>query len=76
MTDQRCDHITATRLLDWRKRLTAEHATPAVLLGIGHDHASGKLVICTPEDMSDDDLLTLIEGILTNLKAGKAVRSR
>lgn len=42
--------ITAERLARWSKRLSESHATPLLLLAVGHDHVSGQLVICTLEE--------------------------
>jgi hypothetical protein len=42
--------ITAERLTGWAKALAEFHATPALLLGIGHDEHRGQLVVCVPDD--------------------------
>jgi hypothetical protein len=68
MTDERCDEITAERMAGWRKKLAEEHATPALLLGIGHDRNSGALVVCTTEDLSKRDLVTLLKGVIRRLE--------
>jgi len=48
--------IVDERLALWAKRLNENNATPAVLLGIGHDRTSGQIVVCTVEDFTNDEL--------------------
>jgi hypothetical protein len=43
--------VTGHRLNVWSERLVENHSTPAVLIGVGHDHKSGELHICIPHDM-------------------------
>lgn len=50
MTRQQIVSITRERLDRWAERLAGEHATPAVLVGVGHDHREGNLVLCVTED--------------------------
>ena len=50
MTAEELQALTEERLRRWTARLVAEHATPMVLVAVGHDHALGKIVICTLED--------------------------
>lgn len=42
--------ITRSRLARWTDKLDLENATPVMLLGVGHDHKSGQLVICVPDE--------------------------
>lgn len=51
MTRQKIESINRERLGEWIKQLTDAHATAAVLIGIGHDHASGELHVCLPKDL-------------------------
>jgi hypothetical protein len=44
------DAITAERLGRWRRLLERDHATPLVLVAIGHDHAKGAISLCVPDD--------------------------
>ena len=46
--------ITEERLNRWKKKLEAEHATLAMLIGFGHDHAKGRLVVCVPDEPEFD----------------------
>jgi len=43
------EKITAERLEKWKVHFAREHATPLVLIGIGHDENSGGLVTCMVE---------------------------
>jgi hypothetical protein len=42
--------ITRHRLEDWGTDCIRDHATPALLLAIGHDHVSGEAHIYVPDD--------------------------
>lgn len=42
--------INTDRLAGWHATLVDKHATPALVLGVGHDHASGTLHLCMTED--------------------------
>jgi hypothetical protein len=42
--------ITRNRLEKWAVRLQEMHATPVVLIGIGHDEAAVTTVICTLDE--------------------------
>ncbi|GAI81422.1 unnamed protein product, partial [marine sediment metagenome] len=41
--------IGKERLDKWQQRLIDEHATPVILVGVGHDHRSGQVVVYIPE---------------------------
>lgn len=65
MTDLR--RIIEDRLNRWTDKLCAENATPVALLGIGHEHNGGKLIVCTLEDAGD--------GLLSELAIAKILRA-
>lgn len=46
--------ITRERLERWGQDCVREHATPLVLIAVGHDAVAGKIVICRPEDGPTD----------------------
>ena len=48
------EEITEERLERWKRLLARDHATPMVLLAVGHDEQSGKLFVCTVEDREMD----------------------
>ena len=43
----------------WKRRLASQYATPIILIGVGHDHNSGQLSICTVEEM-DNSMIRII----------------
>lgn len=65
--------ITRARLASWERRLAEEHATPAVLVGIGHDEAAGTVVVVAPEDLPDGYVVRMLEGALVMLRMGLRV---
>lgn len=67
MNPDEIEDICSVRLEGWTKRLTQEHSTPVLLLGVGHDHKKGQLVICTTEEMTDRDIQLFLEGALMQL---------
>lgn len=64
MESQEIEAICTERLGRWRRRLVEEHSTPVFLLGAGHDHKIGQVVLCTLEEMSDSDIADFLYGAL------------
>lgn len=62
--------ITHERLGSWEKRLTESHATPILLVGVGHDHVNGQINICVTEDMPNAQIIAFLEYALKELKNG------
>jgi hypothetical protein len=62
--------ITHERLGRWGKKLATSHATPALLLGIGHDHVSGQVVICVTEDRTDQEIILFLQAAIDELRKG------
>ena len=60
MTPEEIKAICIQRLGSWTSRLTENHATPVVLVGVGHDHKGGQVVICTAEEMSRKDIIAFL----------------
>jgi len=60
--------ITPERLKRWGKRLIALHATPLVLVAIGHDQVSGQLSVIRCEEISDRDLRIILSEALAALE--------
>lgn len=69
MTRDQVAAINRDRLARWAEKLTREHATPVLLLGVGHDHTSGQVVLCTLEDLDDAKLAIFLRGALVRLEA-------
>jgi hypothetical protein len=49
------EQITKDRLARWAARLSESHATPVMLVAIGHDQVSGQVVICTLDEPEFDN---------------------
>lgn len=62
------EQITKERFERWAKRLSESHATPALLVGIGHDQVKGQVVICTLEDFSNDEIRAFLVFALKELE--------
>jgi hypothetical protein len=54
------EKITVERLTRWSQRLSKEHATPMLLVGAGHDHKLGQVVVLTCEDIDNATLRELL----------------
>lgn len=67
MTNDQCREICRDRLDSWRDKLVGDHATPAVLIGIGQDHVSGQLYLCVPENFTLADIRTILIGVYRRL---------
>ncbi len=44
------EEITEERLARWKVKMKDAHATPLMLIGVGHDHKRGEFVICTLDE--------------------------
>lgn len=62
------DKIIEERLGTYRKRMREEHSTPIFCIGIGHDHKSGQWSLCAVEDISQNDLADILEGLVKALR--------
>lgn len=71
MTRQEIKAINHSRLLSWAARLSESHATPVVVVGVGHDHESGRVnVVRTEDGPSDEDLAILLRAAADGLDGG------
>jgi len=50
------EKINNDRLKSWRDKLNAAHATPIIILGIGHDHVEGKTMLIAVENLTDEQI--------------------
>lgn len=63
--------INRDRLERWGTWLTNQHATALVLIGVGHDHVSGRLRVCQLEDgPADRELALLLRAVADQLEGG------
>ena len=67
MNDERIRQICKDRLAMWTDDLVGDHATPVLLVGIGHDHRSGEVVICTVQEMDQEKITLFLARALEKL---------
>ena len=68
MSPERVTEITAERLSRWGNYLAAKHATPLLVLGMGHDERRGTVEVCIPADVPLPDVLVAIRAALRILE--------
>lgn len=68
MDDSEIEEIWCELIPRWATKLKSEHATPICLIGIGHDHKSGQVTICVPEDFNDYMTCGILKAALIHLK--------
>lgn len=61
MDSNKLEEICCERLQKWTFKLLSEHSTPAILIGIGHDHKSGQITICAPENFTDFEIKAILK---------------
>ena len=59
--------ITKVRLDRWAELLKENKATPAILIAIGHDEASGQISLYTVEEMGADHLRAFLSYALAQV---------
>lgn len=75
MTEAKIIEINQERLGRWVALLAREHATAQALLGVGHDHRSGRLVLCRTEDgPADAELAALLRAAANELSVADDAR--
>jgi len=74
MNREDIQRINVDRLANWGALLTKTHSTPAVLVGVGHDHNSGVIRVIAPEDMPDEYLQMFIRYAYHMIEAGRETR--
>ncbi len=67
MTKEKIQDITTDRLARWAKKSIANHATPVIMVHVGHDHNSGQIGICTTEDMDNRTLKAFLQQVIRQL---------
>lgn len=67
MNDDRIRQICKDRLAMWTEDLVGDHATPLLLLGLGHDHKQGTISIHTNQEVKEDDMIAWIAMALDRL---------
>lgn len=64
------EQINRERLEGWRRKLVESHATPILLVGVGHDEKKGLCVLCTTEEMTNEETTNFLLGAYNMLKRG------
>ncbi len=67
------EEITRKRLAGWERRLSESHATPLVMIGVSHDQKSGQIVLCLPEGVDDELLVSSLRYALGAIESGAQV---
>jgi len=75
MKSEEIESINHERLGRWEKRLVDGHATPILLIGVGHDHAKGRIVICTLEDTETELVLGFLRFAVKELEGQGKLRA-
>lgn len=71
MTSAEIQKIGAARLASWLKLLVEDHATPVLLVGVGHDAQVGVTSVCVPEGLGDAEILRFLKAAVTKLEEGR-----
>ena len=71
MNDDRIRQICKDRLAMWTDDLVGDHATPVLLLGVGHDDKKGNISICTVQEMDPDKITFFLAQALDRLMDGR-----
>ena len=67
LDSNKIEEIWCERIPRWAAKLKFEHATPVILIGIGHDHESGQITVCVPENLTDFQIKAILSSALLNL---------
>ena len=70
MDKVRVREICKERLDSWMDILVSSHATPVILVAVGHDHNKGELHVVTLEEMGNKELSLLMAGALEKILDG------
>jgi len=59
--------INNERLERWKKKLNEDHATAYLMIGVGHDHQSGRLSLIITENTKLLEIREVLKGVLKQL---------
>jgi hypothetical protein len=57
--------------MNWAITLGAAHATAALLVAVGHDHHSGEVHLCVPEEITAEWAARVLARCIEMLGAGE-----
>ncbi len=60
--------INHERLTRWKERLNENDSTPVLLVAVGHNKLSGRIMVLCTEDRSDQEVILFLEGALKQLR--------
>lgn len=62
------EEICRDRVDRWIKRMVQDHATPIVLVAVGHDHHKGEMHVMTTEELDDETVAMFMEVATLRIK--------
>lgn len=75
MRREQINKINVERLSRWKNKLNESHATPVVLVSVGHDHNNGKVVICTTEETTDTQILLFMKEAVRQIEQSVSAKN-
>lgn len=69
MTSSKCAEICRVRLQSWELRCVEQHATPMMLLAVGHDAKLGTWTVLVPDEEMFDraTIKRLLQAVLKSI---------
>jgi hypothetical protein len=74
MNEEKIKEVCEERLAHWTQGLVSEHATPIILVGVGHDHNAGMVTVYTCQEITDQEIALFLMSVLNRLQNGKVKR--
>jgi hypothetical protein len=62
------EKINNDRLKSWRDKLNAAHATPIIMLAIGHDHVEGQVHLVAIEKLNNEQIKQFLSNAYHSIK--------
>jgi hypothetical protein len=59
--------IVHTRLKSWANDLIELHATPVLLVGVGHDENKGQIQLCTCKEVTNEQIRAILQAAIRGL---------
>ena len=70
MNREKVRSIGKERLDKWLDHLVNDHATPVLLMGLGHDHNLGNVSLCITENITNEQIELFLMGVLQKIREG------
>jgi hypothetical protein len=68
MTKDEIRRINEEQLKRWTEQMVAQHSTPLLIVGIGHDQHGGQLTVISVDNIDADTLAAYIRHAYDRLK--------